>query len=384
MPANRALGLPAIEHRRGNTPKRGIAPTTQQESRWRSGSSIRIRWTGDARVRSGDGFVEPLDFRSLDSADDVARMTGLDIEEIRAIAWRTEAPRGGWYRRTLIPKRQGGFRLISTPIPRLAAAQRRILAAIGPHFPVHPAATAFRLGMSVRVNAACHTGRPIVVRIDLADFFSAVRFGQIHRAFECAGCTHEAARILASLTSDVAATVRPRGHRTLVVAGRGGLPQGACTSPVLANAICWDLDEDARTLGRRLGFTYTRYADDLVFSAGNSRAPVDTLIRETRRIIQAYGFHVNEAKTRVMRAGGRQVVTGLVVNGSEPRVPRPDLRRFRAFLHHCETEGLDVMSERIGKDALNYARGYLAWVHMVSPEQAARFRARHPWLGGHG
>jgi hypothetical protein len=61
-------------------------------------------------------------------------------------------------------------------------------------------------------------------------------------------------------------------------------------------------------------------------------------------------------------------------------VSREDLRRFRAFLHHCDTEGTDAMSRRLGKDALAYASGYLAFVHMARPAVAAKIAAAHPWL----
>jgi len=88
---------------------------------------------------------------------------------------------------------------------------------------------------------------------------------------------------------------------------------------------------------------------------------------------------VNEEKTAVMRAQHRQAVTGLVVN-QEPRVSRANLRRFRAFLHHCETEGLPAVSERLGQSAMAYAAGYLAFLHMVCLEQEAKIRQAHLWI----
>jgi hypothetical protein len=88
---------------------------------------------------------------------------------------------------------------------------------------------------------------------------------------------------------------------------------------------------------------------------------------------------VNEAKTRVMRPQHRQQVTGLVAN-ERPRVPRAARRRFQALLHHCEVDGLVAVSARLGQDALNYATGFWAFLHMTGPAQARRVRARYPWL----
>lgn len=80
-----------------------------------------------------------------------------------------------------------------------------------------------------------------------------------------------------------------------------------------------------------------------------------------------------------MRPQHRQAVTGLVVN-AQPRLSRHDLRNFRAFLHQCEKFGMEEMSKRIGKNAATYAAGYLAFLHMVNPDQEAQIMRRYPWL----
>lgn len=153
-----------------------------------------------------------------------------------------------------------------------------------------------------------------------------------------------------------------------------------CTSPALTNLLCRKLDRRLAGAAGAFGFTYTRYADDLVFSHPQAEAPLGALLALARSILESEGFTVNEAKTAVMRPQHRQVVTGVVVNGDAARISREDLRRFRAFLHHVETEGADVVSQRLSRNAQAYASGYLAFIHMVNPEQAARLQAKHPWL----
>jgi hypothetical protein len=105
------------------------------------------------------------------------------------------------------------------------------------------------------------------------------------------------------------------------------------------------------------------------------------------RIITDEKLMVNEDKTAIMRPRGRQTVTGLVVNARNsrdgqgaPRVSRRDIRRFRAFLHQYETLGRQAMTEKMGQDSLAYARGYLSFIHMVSPEQEQKIRDAHTWL----
>ena len=80
-----------------------------------------------------------------------------------------------------------------------------------------------------------------------------------------------------------------------------------------------------------------------------------------------------------MRKPNRQTVTGLLV-GDDVRLTRQDLRRIRAFLHRCETQGIETVSKDIGKDAQAVAKGYYAYVHMVTPETARAMRAKHAWI----
>src|SRR5207247_6023375 len=98
-----------------------------------------------------------------------------------------------------------------------------------------------------------------------------------------------------------------------VALGERVLPQGACTSPAITNALCRRLDRRLAGLAKRHGFTYTRYADDLTFSGDNGRA-VGRLLRSVRSILEAEGFTEDPRKTKGMRRAGRQEVTGVSGN----------------------------------------------------------------------
>ena len=110
------------------------------------------------------------------------------------------------------------------------------------------------------------------------------------------------------------------------------LPQGAPTSPAITNLVCRRLDRRLAGLAAKLGFTYTRYADDLTFSGGPELAgKIGRLLAKVRNVARAEGFAVNEKKTRVMRRSTAQTVTGVVVN-DKPSIRREELRRLRAIL----------------------------------------------------
>jgi retron-type reverse transcriptase len=193
--------------------------------------------------------------------------------------------------------------------------------------------------------------------------------------FASFGYSEGVAMVLALLATDTPLRAGRFGAR---FDGEPQLPQGASTSPAISNIICRRLDARLSGLARKHGFVYTRYADDMTFSHSDAGAPVGRLIASVVHILTDEGFVPNLAKTRVTRAHQRQVVTGLVVNAGVA-IPRADLRRFRAILHHAERHGFEAASDRLGKDVRAYARGYLAFVQMVDPARAARLRERHPW-----
>jgi retron-type reverse transcriptase len=333
------------------------------------------------RYEGGDPEkVAALGLPALATASDIARAIGIEEPRLAWLAYDRRAATIDHYDRFVIPKRSGGERVISSPKPLLRSAQRWINEAILAPIPVADAAMAFRPGRSVVDNARVHAGRGVVVRVDLQDFFPSITFRRGKGVFASFGYNEGVATILALLVTEyprVAVTLD--GVLRFVAIGERRLPQGACTSPALSNIVVRSLDRRLAGLAASLGFAYSRYADDLVFSHAATDAPVGDLLRAVERIVADEGFAINSAKTLVQRAPHRQTVTGILVNDA-PRVSRDDLRRFRALLHRCETRGFDAVSAELGVDALQHARGYLAFVRMVNVEQAASIARRHRWL----
>ena len=318
---------------------------------------------------------------ALSTFVDVASALSLDPRRLQWLVYDRGASAVDHYTRFEIPKRSGGARLISSPKPALRAAQSWILESILARQPVSPSATAFRPGMSIVDNASRHAGKRIVIRVDLKDFFPSITFPRVRGLFESLGYNPGVSSVLALVCTDSPrARVRNGDTEWFVAVGPRGLPQGACTSPAISNLVVRHLDQRLEGLCTAARWTYSRYADDLVFSADGEDASPHRLIRLVSRIVEDEGFVINAAKTRIMRSPNRQAVTGLVVNDGRVRLSKRDLRRLRAFLHQCRTRGVDAVSEEIGKDAAAVAKGHLAYVHMISPAAAARIRAENPWI----
>ena len=163
------------------------------------------------------------------------------------------------------------------------------------------------------------------------------------------------------------------GTTYFTAVGPRGLPQGACTSPALSNQIARKLDRRLIALTAKLGFTYTRYADDLTFSVTERGDKVGYLLARFRHICTDEGFGLNAKKTRVQRPETRQSVTGLVVNVA-PAVPRATVRRIRAVLHRAKTEGLEAQNRDRRPNFRSRLEGMIAYIAMVKPKVALGFR----------
>lgn len=331
------------------------------------------------------GNVAELSARGLPSPENLeqlAQMMSIEPSELLWLSYERTASTVDHYTRFEIPKKSGGRRLISSPKAKMRFAQSWIKESILDMLTPSPYATAFRPGTSIVNNASPHLRALIVVKLDLKDFFASINFRRVRAYLEHLGFNPGIATVLALISTD-APRVRLALDDTVryVAMGERGLPQGACTSPALANLIATPLDTRLAGLCKALEseWTYTRYADDLTFSCRDEGPSVGRLLRAVEEIVGNEGFRINADKTAVMRAPGRQVVTGLLV-GEEIRLSRRDLRLLRAFLHRCDTEGIEVVSRALGKDALAVARGHLAYVTMIMPQKAAILKRQYGWL----
>jgi retron-type reverse transcriptase len=305
----------------------------------------------------------------LHTPADLANALGLTIPKLRWLCFHAEVATRIHYVQFEVPKKSGGTRTLSAPHRTLAAAQEWVLANVLAKLPVEAPAHGFVLGRSTLTNAAPHAGRDVVVNLDLEGFFPAVGFARVRHVFRRLGYSGAVATLLALLCTECPRKrVVYAGTPYFVATGPRGLPQGACTSPALSNQVARKLDRRLAGLARKLGLTYTRYADDLTFSAGPGfRGKVGYLIARVRHVAADEGFVVNAKKTRVLRPESRQTVTGLVVNVA-PAVPRRVVRRLRAILHRAKAEGLEAQNREGHPNFRGWVEGMIAYVAMAKPE----------------
>ncbi len=317
------------------------------------------------------------------SAADIAKAADIAVPHLRHLTFHRRVSRTSHYVRFLLPKKTGGERLISAPMPKLKWLQTWILQNVLQCLNTEEPAHGFVKDRSIVSNAKQHLYAEVVVNVDLKDFFPTLTYRRVKGFFRKLGYSDNAATVLALATTEpVVEEVELDGVRYFVQTGERFLPQGAPTSPALTNLICRRLDRRMTGLAKSFGLTYTRYADDFSFSGDSTN--LGRFFGAMHRIVKDEGFKVHPEKTRVFRKGSRQEVTGLVVNSGRPTVPRKTLRKFRALLFQIEKDGPEGKAWTPGTNVMHSIRGFANFVSMVTPdkgkklaEQVDRIVAKH-------
>ena len=309
----------------------------------------------------------------LSSPADLAQSMGISISLLRWLAFHSDAPTRVHYVSFDVPKKSGGMRRLSAPHQRLAEAQHWVLTNILNLLPVHACAHGFVAQHSVLTNAEPHVGSNVVINADLSSFFPTITFARVDGMFRKLGYSPAIATILALLCTECPRQTLTFGETVYYAAtGPRSLPQGACTSPAISNQIAGKLDRRMSILAEKLGWKYTRYADDLTWSVSGEAAPsIGYVLARIRHIVEDEGFELNHAKTRVQRRSQQQSVTGIVVN-DRMNVPRPTIRRIRAILHNAKRTGLDAQNRDSHPHFRDWLTGMIGWIQMVHPDQGRR------------
>jgi RNA-directed DNA polymerase len=308
-------------------------------------------------------------------------------------AWQRRRPLAQQhYRFQALAKLSGGMRLLEIPEPYLLGLQKKLLLGLLDLVPPHEAACGFVRGRSVLHHAATHRGKAVLLTFDLKDFFTSVHAGRVHALFATLGCSHDVARLLTQLCTTatpepVLARLRGQGAISWQQAQQlraAHLPQGAPTSPALANLCAFGLDMRLRALAEAFGADYSRYADDMVISGpATLRAAQPRLRRWVSCIVAEEGFALNTHKTGVHTGGGQQRVCGVVVNQTL-NLPRAEFDQLKAILHRCVHHGPAAQNRQGLPHWQQHLQGRVAWARQLNPAKGQRLErllAQINWSG---
>ncbi|WP_434114368.1 reverse transcriptase family protein [Paraburkholderia caffeinilytica] len=302
-------------------------------------------------------YIKPLVKQGLPVIFEFSHLAKLLGRTTGYLASATNASRNH-YRTFEIKKKNGKSRNIEAPYPALLECQRWINTYI--LNVLQPAATShgFVRGRSVITNALEHAACGELLNLDLKDFFPSIPLRRVIALFKSMGYSNLVAFYLGS-----------------ICCLDGRLPQGAPTSPGLANLILRPLDRRLAALAARFTLTYTRYADDLSFSGASIHPSFLALVR---RAISESGFIVNESKTKIFRGNSnRKIVTGINVRDAELRAPRELKRYVFQEIYFIEKFGVaSHLAKKRARDAvyLDRLRGKLTYILQVEPHNEEAHR----------
>ena len=341
----------------------------------------------------------------LATLDQLADWLELSVDDLDWFAdpqaWRAPKPDSpiAHYRYHWRRKRDGGLRLIEAPKPRLRRLQRRILHGLLDPVPVHPAAMGCVRGRGVIDHAGLHAGQLRLVKLDLRDFYPGIRASRIHALFRSLGYPTKVARYLTGLTTHCSPprilhalpfgeydSPEQRMHtrrRAMSLCDRH-LPQGAPSSPALANLCAYRLDLRLAGAARACGARYSRYVDDLCFSGAFDAAQGHRILAMIDDIVREEGFEPNWRKAAVVGAGAAQRLTGLTVN-RHPNLPRAEYDRLKAILTNCQRHGPSSQNKGNHRDFRAHLQGRVAWACAVNPARGEKLRSlfdRIDWRQG--
>lgn len=302
----------------------------------------------------------------------------MDIHELLHYMRKTS----NYYKYFAIKKRRGGLRRIIAPYSDLRRIQVWIKECILDKIKQPYYVTAFAKGRNILKNAQIHEGKKYILKLDIADFFESIGFKQVYSAFCRMGYTSDVSSCLAMLcTSKINEYKYSQLEEQKEIQAlfdelrwknEAFLIQGAPTSPALANIICYRMDRRIIGLSKGIKFNYSRYADDMTFSADNKYDLPK--IGMVKRIVESEGFHLNEDKTELLHTGNRQIVTGLLVDG-RVRVPGKYKKDLQRHIHFCKKYGGREHFNRIapglafGKEWLE---GRIRYVYSIEPDVAKK------------
>ncbi|EJB8433886.1 reverse transcriptase family protein [Acinetobacter baumannii] len=282
------------------------------------------------------------------------------------------------YRIFAIKKRSGGKRWITVPMPYLMRVQKwinkNILSNSHVLSYISNNSMAYKKKSSHIKNALVHHGETKLIKLDITNFFESISERQVFHVFKKIGYKNSVAFILTrlctrilSLNNDIRLLNKEKRWFSLyqykhldnekTIKRLGHLPQGAPTSPMLANLVCLELDKQIEDMCLLEDFNYTRYADDIVISGDFSdKENAINHIYEISKILRTHGFKTNYLKTKYCGAGDRKIITGLCINDpSSLRVPSHYKKKIRQEIYYIKKYGLIEHCRKLNiKNPLNY------------------------------
>lgn len=295
--------------------------------------------------------------KNIKTRNDFAKFIGVKLQTLTYLLYIKKID--NCYNTLEIPKKNGDTRTICVPNKNLKKVQKKLYNKLSTYYDeiktqnnfTSKISHGFEKNRSIVTNAEVHKNKRYVVNLDLLVFFPSINFGRVRSYFiknNYFEINDDIATILAQLTCY-----------------KGTLPQGASTSPLIANMICNIMDIRILKIAKKYRLDYTRYADDLTFSTNNKYFlnDYDKFLEDIKNIIHRSEFELNSKKTRLLFSNSRQEVTGLVVN-KKISVPKEYYKNTRAMAHSLYKNGYFLIDDEVG--TIEQLEGRFSFINQIN------------------
>ena len=295
--------------------------------------------------------------KNIKTRNDFAKFIGVKLQTLTYLLYIKKID--NCYNTLEIPKKNGDTRTICVPNKNLKKVQKKLYNKLSTYYDeiktqnnfTSKISHGFEKNRSIVTNAEVHKNKRYVVNLDLLVFFPSINFGRVRSYFiknNYFEINDDIATILAQLTCY-----------------KGTLPQGASTSPLIANMICNIMDIRILKIAKKYRLDYTRYAGDLTFSTNNKYFlnDYDKFLEDIKNIIHRSGFELNSKKTRLLFSNSRQEVTGLVVN-KKISVPKEYYKNTRAMAHSLYKNGYFLIDDEVG--TIEQLEGRFSFINQIN------------------
>lgn len=295
--------------------------------------------------------------KNIKTRNDFAKFIGVKLQTLTYLLYIKKID--NCYNTLEIPKKNGDTRTICVPNKNLKKVQKKLYNKLSTYYDeiktqnnfTSKISHGFEKNRSIVTNAEVHKNKRYVVNLDLLVFFPSINFGRVRSYFiknNYFEINDDIATILAQLTCY-----------------KGTLPQGASTSPLIANMICNIMDIRILKIAKKYRLDYTRYADDLTFSTNNKYFlnDYDKFLEDIKNIIHRSGFELNSKKIRLLFSNSRQEVTGLVVN-KKISVPKEYYKNTRAMAHSLYKNGYFLIDDEVG--TIEQLEGRFSFINQIN------------------
>ena len=285
-------------------------------------------------------ILNTFDFPKILDVSELASNVGVSTQIVYVLSRKDNSK---YYKKFIIPKRDGTDRVIHQPSYSMKIIQRWVLQEILYKIPHTEYSYGFKKGKGspLKKNAEIHSENLFIMKMDLKDFFHSIKRKKIYHLFNQIGYNEVVSNLLTNLTTT-----------------NDKLPQGAVTSPYIANLVCRNLDKRISKYCNKRQIKYSRYADDLFFSS-NDKIKLKAIYNMIRKIIEDEGFQLNTKKTKLMTPKGRKNVTGVTVNNGT-KAPKEMKKRVRAMIHKAIVTGDYTNANQI--------KGYIAYISSIEED----------------